>query len=299
MKRFLLICSALSILFFSCKKDQTANPTPPDNKTYPITFSLSGFEQTYVPIGKANTPGKKINDVDSIPVNKLYFLLLKDTSENGGIQSYKEVTKTTSGFGVFKEDVPAGQYTAIFIGSNGGIMDTKVKPALFSAFNYETFYSKIPVTISNAGVSQNVEMGRVTGQLVLNINDAVPAGVTKIEMTYTSATYFEVFTGLKKTFTPMTKTVALNATDAGKTNYRVIANLLASDNGVFSVTIKYYKTSQTTATGSVTIPNVQCKTNVRTILSGNLFTNDPPAGVGQNFTIKLDTTWNAPITTEF
>lgn len=299
MKNSLLLCAALVFLFCSCNKEKRITPPDEGVKKYPITFNLSGFGQTYVPIGKTNTAGKTINEVDSIPVNKIYFLLLKGTSENVGIQLYKEVTKASSGFGVFKEDVAAGQYTAIFIGSNGGIIDTKVKPSLFIASDYDTFYGKVPVTVSGTGVNQSVEMARVTGQLVLNINDAIPAGVTKIEMTYTSATYFEVFTGLKTTYTTMTKTVALKAADAGKTNYRITANLLASDKGVFNVTVKYYKISQTSATATVYIPDVQCKTNVRTILSGSLFTNDPPAGVGQNFTIKLDPNWNAPVTTEF
>ncbi|MCC8410273.1 hypothetical protein LJ707_15130 [Mucilaginibacter sp. UR6-1] len=290
MKRFLLICSALSMLVFSCKKDKTASPAPSDNKTYPITFNVSGFGQTYAPMGLKGNAGKKVNATDTIPVESLTFSLYTDSLDT--LIAQKTLKKSDSGFGVFKENVPPGNYSVIFMGRSPVAYDqTGVS---YPYDNREVFYKRINVTVASAPVSQSVELERVSGQLVLNINDAIPANTQKITIDFrTLAGIFQAGEYLNKT-----ETILLTAADAGKTNYRRTINLLA-DSVPFTVTVKYYKANLTTPTGTAVINDVVCKPNVRTILSGNLFTNDPPDGGAENFTITIDPSWNTPVTTEF
>ena len=277
MKQKILLCCICAFLFFSCKKDKKVTPA---TKLYPVSFNLSGFTQTQVPIGKVKTASLGTQATDTIPVQSLVYMLFREPESNAlqrTLVTQRRSEKGTSGFGTFTDNVPTGNYTAIFI---GGSADLNMLPS--NNFSYaaqspattaywdDTFYKRVPITVTASGINQAVTMKRFTGRLDLVLKDAIPVGTSKITVSFKDTIIVNAYAGTKAfglgtNFTAKT----INATDIGTTNYSITMNTLNTK--PFDVTISYYGANPTGPLGTKVVKNVLCKINTKTTLTGNLF----------------------------
>lgn len=306
--KIILSCVCLSLLF-SCKKEKKS--TDNTSKLYPVTFKVSDFSQTQVPLGNTKTiktASLSTNATDTIPVDVLHYLLYNNTTNM--LYTLKKASKTDSGFGNFNENLAAGNYTAIF-GGGGSDLDLyeyqfpNALPLYYFYYKQaiwkDTFYKNVTFTVTNAPLNQTVSLDRVTAQLQLRLTDAIPAGVTSIKVSFPDAAGFAAVSRavvLPRTYLapPVSPTIfvqPITAADAGKTNYQITLNTL-NNITPFTVAIDYYTTDPTHSVSTKVIPNVVCKTNTRTILSGNLFKPGNTA-----FTIQIDQDWATPINIGF
>ncbi|MDN5289041.1 MAG: hypothetical protein JWR38_5315 [Mucilaginibacter sp.] len=299
MKNTSLLCCICMLLIFSCKKDNKADDTH-DAKLYPINFNVSGFSQTDIPISgvsKAKTTALTTQATDTIPVEKLYYLLYTADASHRLLNS-KTSKKGDANFGSVTDNVPAGNYMVTFGGGSSALILRNFYTEYF--FSYftgfindphpeykwdDTFLKSIPITVTSAGVSTNVSLDRATSRLDLVIKDAIPAGTTKILVTFVDT--FDLGSGgstVKQGTSVNTQVVS--AADIGKTNYTITMYTL---NNVkpFNVNISYYGSNPNGPLGTKTVKNVVCKTNTKTILSGFLFT---PGNA--EFTIMVNQDWN-------
>ncbi|MCD8740266.1 hypothetical protein LT679_06595 [Mucilaginibacter roseus] len=293
MKKPLLLCSVLALLLFACKKGSKDTPPPTDEKKYAVTFNVSDFSQDYGPLESAKQKkGLKLN-ADSSSTERLVYQLFKEGGT--GFIAYKNLLRGDAGFGTFSEQLTPGNYIAAFVGSSKYLQNSGDK----KTFTYlgpwgEIFTKRVSFTVSSAPVNTSVQLDRVNNQLVLNIEDAIPADVKKIEFSYTDNFALNVTASGNGFTNANTRTVTVYVTSAevGKTNYKIAVNTCY--NAASTVTIRYFKNDPNVPYGIKTVPNVIRKTNYRTTVSGKLFT---PGNAG--FTVDLDDTWDEPVNGEF
>ena len=282
-----IFLNLLCLLFlFSCKKEHQEEK---EAVRYPVKFTLSGFTQIMQPIDNATLKTNSLNTntaTDTIPINKLFYSLGGKTNT---YYSQKIVTKTSAGFGVFEENLPAGDYTVVFFGSSTNFVPNNnnltLDPDITTGWG-DTFYKKLEFTLTSAGSNQTVQMERISAQLILNIEDAIPATVSKIEIKFGDA--YSVYPGTS--FTEQTQYVVTKPAVTGETNTKLYANQLVTNKPV-KVYISYYTTgSLPYETKTVTVTS---QPNKRTLISGKLFTSN------NTFNVSYDTNWNTPVTVGF
>ncbi|GAA4907438.1 hypothetical protein [Mucilaginibacter defluvii] len=308
MKKPLLLCSVLALLLFACKKGSKDTPTPTDEKKYAVTFSVSGFEQHYEPLDK-----KKpirilgINDVDTSQAERMVYWLYK-ASDKRDYLSHRSTRKSDGNFGVYREYLAPGNYLAYFVAGGNMLAATENKSRIgYSDDNLllNTFRAVVPITVTNTPIETHAELTRITSELIVNIEDAIPADVTKIQLTYARFTSFNItsspvpvvnysnptkkVTEIDYTTGHYQQTKNVTAADVGTTNLQFKSVTLGTENP-YILTLKYYKSDPNTPFDTKVIPNVICKANYRTLVSGKLFT---PKNTG--FTITVDDEWDEPV----
>jgi len=300
MKHRLLLCAICLSVLFSCKKEKKE----PDTKLYPINFKVSGFSQTNVPIGlgKAKTAALATQAADTIPVQKLTYLLFA-TDIQSSLLSQISFVKGSAGFGTITDKVAPGNYLAVFCGgsANMGIYQTTFPdPKPHTAFSYgggwdDTFYKRIPITVTANGINMGVSLDRITARLDLVIKDAIPVGTTRIGVSFPDTLGYDATNGRGELSFIGTNGFATTITtaDIGKTNY-TISRYTLNNITPFDVTVSYYGPNPNAPLNTKIIKNVVCKTNTKTTLSGDLFT---PGNNG--FSIMVNQDWNTPITVGF
>jgi len=296
MKQKILLCGICALLLFACKKDKKA----PDVKLYPISFNVSGFSQTGVPIdGKAKTNSLNTQATDTVPVQSLYYMLYNNI---GDLITTRRVNKGDANFGQFNDNVPAGSYRAVFCGGSSSLTAYQTKYFTYSTnpisnntpcYWDDTFFYSLSFIVANTGINESIEMHRETARLVLVITDAIPTGTSKIVVKYQDTASIG-YDGVHRYAAINTTSKTINATDIGTTNYTIVTNTL-NDTKPFDVTVEYYGTNPVGPLGTKVIKNVVCKSNYITTLTGNLFS---PGGNGQ-FALSIDTDWGTPVTVNF
>lgn len=299
MKHKILLCSICVFLFFSCKKEKK----PTNTQTYPINFKVTGFSQAQVPIGsvgKTKTAALAIQ-ADSIPVQKLVYILFAVSSDPHAT-TLKRFTKGDAGFGTITDNVPPGNYIATFIGGSDGLIveDDEGKGDYTPFYFYypstqwgDTFYKRVPITVTSSGINQGVALDRLTSRLDLVINDAIPTGTSRITVTFSDTSFVDAKSGVKLSPGTHLTSKTINAADIGKTNYTITMYNL-NNIKPFDVSISYYGINPNGPLDTKVVRNVVCKTNTRTILSGDLFTP-----TNSTFTIAINQDWNTPVTVNF
>lgn len=290
-----LICA----LLVSCKKD---NKTTPTQKLYPVTFNLTEFSQTQIPIGKTKPASLATQAADSITVRQLYYMLYNETGSLIGA-NYKH--SGDKDFGTFTDQISPGKYYAVFCGGSDSLNVSGDGDLFFTCshtsdpFKYrpwdETFYKKVPLTVDNSGaaINQAVVLDRITSRLDIVIKDPIPAGSTRLKFSYPDTIAVSTFSGsvarpsyFSQFINKYVVNRMLSTADIGKSNYTITLYTL-NNNAPFDLTVEYFGKSATDPIFTKTIKNVICKRNYRTILSGLLFY---PGNT--SFDIAVDPVWN-------
>lgn len=306
MKKSYLMVLLVAVGFgFSCKKDHKESNSQTE-KTYPITFSIADFAQTVTPLGADNKATNAVKtNVTALPlgsvIDVLGFVIYSNASTNSTASKDVFVARSVqnsvdAGFGTLSQNLPAGDYTVVAVGGKtglnvfDGVIPTSIYSRLNNTFGYtsvnssstyvyspweDTFYGKTSFTVGAAATNQQISLSRTVGQLVINIEDALPADISKISLSVgNEISYSYIDQNANKDYAQIkpyasTTTVNVPASAIGTTNYQV-SMIVGNTGAALNVEVKCYNSagvviankSNTTAT---------CVANKRTILSGKLF----------------------------
>jgi len=336
MKKYIFSALAVLMGLASCKKDAANKTVPGNRKTAHVSFNM-GFSQSTGIFAVKNESGKsRLNAlaataVDPVLAANAKVLYVGVYQADGTRLFLTKQLATDTAFGKVNYNLPAGTYTFVFIAGQNGLNVQSGSPALLnnSFANYtfprgdghdntgfqDTFFQKISVTVGTTGINQSVSLARITGQIVLNIEDAIPANVKFIIMysedgpsnTGAISASFNFSTASVQgidgsLFAATSKDTAVVT---GVKNKKLVLNLV---NTGTPHQIRIFATDRLTPSGaffgqyfgqivsSFTISNVPVQANHQTILSGKLFGGNGTVNTG-GFQITVDPVWDPTITT--
>lgn len=306
-----------AVMLYACKKQAVVADTKETNTLHPVTFNTSGFK-AYTESITTQQSGLKVNEespITGLYTDPQYMAYTVYNSSNTLIRD-RIYNYGSSGFSTVKDSLPNGTYTAIFIASPIPSYEYRGSQLYFSfdGPNIQTkwgqfppvFIKKLTFTVGSGGYTQAVVLNRVTAQLQVKIEDAIPAEAKSIEVSatgelgaYSYALELPVqepvvVTGAgsayPETTTPYTPQLRYtNTLTAGQVNFGTTPMSVLNTVSPLTVTIKILNT-----TGNVlflkTIPNVTFQRNTRTILKGKMFTN---SATGTGIDIGFSTSFAA------
>ena len=278
MKKFLSIC-ALAALLIGCNgKDE---PTQANLQTNQVTFNVQGMTSTSEPMdAPRKAPASLIDDSDAL--TDLYLF--------DGTTQLVHQTSDQAEFGTITVLLTTGDHTLHFVATrstglsyeNGILACTSLK---------NTFGKTMQLNVAGGG-DQNVTLDRLSGKLIITINDAIPSGASNLRIQlggrYTSLDIASLYGTSPAAFD---QNVNISGR-VGQSGYAITLFMLAPDAYGYETDFTLTATNASSdvigqATGTITIAP-----NTKTLLSGNLFT-------GTRSFISLSTGWNTDIEESF
>lgn len=277
MKKVLLtLVTFTGVLFLSCSRD--SEPSAPQQ----VTFHCSGFTVEQQSLSPLRRSAQDLID-DGNAMTDLYLF-------NGSTQLVHQVS-TQEDFGTITVLLPLGEHHLHFVATRSAGLDyadgvlscTSLRP---------TFGKHIDLTVSGAS-DNNVALERITGQLSIIIEDAVPTGASTltVEVTpYYRNLNITTFAGVSQF--DFSQTVNISG-KVGSTNNTWTINVLVPTHGeqyepTYTLTARN-GSDQIIGQATGTVPLV---TNTKTILRGSIFQ-------GNRSVVTLNTAWNADINESF
>jgi hypothetical protein len=311
MKKTLFYPLIILLAFLGCKKDNKKPVTGTDGKAYNVKFNFSGLAETLSQTTK-RVNSVKTNTAPSSPdyLTRLYYLVY---NSSGKLVSQISLASDSSKFAPISDKLATGTYNVFFAASHGDMVFAtdlgRDKNYFFYGDKYnspsyqwdDTFFKAITINVTNADITQNINLARIVGELEVNIEDNIPANASKLKLTITSeySTY---------TFLPMSAdttyaltntangraaassvTYNISDTSKGKPNFKaydIIINTIKPFNVVIACLDAAGNVIATT-----TASNITCQKNRRTILSGKLF------GSSTGFDPEINKAWDPAVNT--
>lgn len=275
MKKSIILLPLLALLIScSSKKDEP-------KETYDVKFSVSGFTFTTSPMSAPRKAVSSLSDEDG-DMTDLYLF-------DGSTQLAHQVS-TDENFGTITVMLTAGSHTLHFVATRS--TGLAYEGGVLSATSLRSTFGKT-ITINVSGSSdETVEMNRLSGKLVITINDAIPAGATNLRIQvgniYKS---LDVQTLYGVSPVAFDQTVSLSS-KVGLTSQTWTLTTLAPDADGYETTFTLTATNGSGAVIGQATGTVTLAPNTKTLLSGNLFT-------GTRSFVSLNTAWNADINVNF
>jgi hypothetical protein len=280
MKRYIPTIILLFLYLAGCKNDKQNTP-PPSGKTYKVIFNASSPSQN-----GSSTEGKVINGLKSNavgPVSSSAKMLYYDVYNSNG-QRLHEIKQdsTLNYFGRIADDLPAGTYAFYFAAGQNSLVPSQnsFSTSTGSARWADWFFKKVTLTVTDSSINQDVILERMVGQLQLNIEDAFPANASKISITTVGE--FARYDFVQNVYTyPEDRETFFGIPTANNKPIILIGNTLTP----ITIKITCYDNNSKVLTQKV-VSNVQFAKNVKTILSGKLFSTsqgDFAIGVNSDF----------------
>lgn len=317
------------IVLSACKKDAVNKKN--NDKTTPVTFNVGYSQSTGGFNGAANISKFKTGNlaVNATLAQYASVIYVGIYSSDGNQVYLTKQLATDTVFGTVKYNLAPGNYVVTFAAGQSGM--TESGSTLSTAYiSYglgnqwqNTFFQKMNLTVGSSGINQNVTLSRIGAQLVVNIEDAVPANVKAIVVGMTdnpsSSEGPQAFSVSTETEgipgNPFTDAGYMNAytppgtaITAGTKNLQFSIAFLKV-NLPYTVTIAAYNLvlsgipspgpasdSPNFTIAYVNIPNVTAQAGARTILSGKLFGGNGTTNTG-GFRMTVDPQWSPTTTT--
>jgi hypothetical protein len=269
MKKYLFLAAMVAALV-SCS--QESEPTQKKQ----VSFSVSAFTVNQQPMD-APRRAPILDDADGQPLTDLYLfdgktLLVHQTSDQ-------------EDFGTISLQLDYGQHSLSFVATRSAGLS--YENGILSCTSLRPYFGKLlALNVTASTGDQDIVLNRVTGMLIVNIEDAVPANCAKVN--YALGTRYadlnvETLAGVNGA----AWNSDINFTSkVGLTNQSVNLNLLAATYGTAyttTVTITAYNSGNTIIAQKI-VENVPINSNVKTTVSGSLFT-------GNGFSISANHTW--------
>ena len=275
MKKFLSIC-ALAALLIGCKSKNAPE------QTYEVKFSIPGLKVETTPM---NGPRKvaPLTDDDGIQMTDLFIY--------DGSTEIAHQTNADASFGTVTVMLTTGEHHLHFIATRSTELSYD-EGVLNCASLRPTFGKHYDLNVTG-GSDEYVTMDRLTGQVVITIEDEIPAGAANLRIQFG-----DYYKGINPTTFAATRSGAFDqtvsiASKVGMTDQVWRLNVLAPVYGTESETTYTLTATNTSgdiigqATGTMTI----CS-NTKTLLHGSLFT-------GTRSFLSLSTAWNSDIDESF
>ena len=270
MKKTIFIC-ALAAIMIGCKG--TEEPAKQQ-----VVFRVSNFTSTTEPL---KAPASLVDGDDGTLTDIILF---------DGDQYLLRQQSTDPDFGTITVLLTTGEHDLHFIATRSSGLAIEDGLLVCSSLK-NTFGKTVHLNVSGSG-DNNVTLDRLTGKLVITINDEIPTGASSLRIQIGDRyTTLDPQTLYGVSATAFDQTVSLTS-KVGQTGYQVTLFMLAPDADGYETTFTLTATNGSSqvigqATGTITIAP-----NTKTLLSGNLFT-------GTRSFISLNSAWNADIEESF
>ena len=278
MKKFLFFSALFALMLVGCK-----NQDEPQQKaeTHQVKFTIPGLTVSTEPMdAPRKAPASLIDDSDEL--TDLYLF--------DGTTQLVHQTSDQAEFGTITVLLTTGNHTLHFVATRStGISYENGILACTSLKN--TFGKTVQLNVAGGG-DQNVTLDRLSGKLIITINDAIPSGASNLRIQlacrYTSLNVTSLYGVSPSSFD---QNVNISG-KVGTSGYQITLYMLAMDECGYDTDFTLTATNSSSqvigqATGTVTIAP-----NTKTLLIGNLFT-------GTRSFISLNSAWNADIEESF
>ena len=274
MKKTLLFAAVCAALLSCSSKDDP-------KETYDVKFSVSDFTFTTSPMSAPRKVVSSLSDEDGAMTDLYLF---------DGSTQLSHQTSDQSDFGTITVMLTAGNHTLHFVATRS--TGLSYDGGILSATSLRNTFGKT-ITINVSGSSdETVEMNRLSGKLVITINDAIPAGAANLRIQvgnmYKNLNVQTLY-GVSPSAFDQTVNISGKVGMTGQTwNLPILAPAAEGYETTFTLTATNGSGAVIgQATGTVTLAP-----NTKTLLSGNLFT-------GTRSFVSLNTAWNADINANF
>ena len=269
MKKALFFSALLALILTGCKSDEP-------QAQHQVTFRIPALKAETEPM-PAPRKVAPLTDEDGSQMTDLFVY-------DGSVEIAHQ-TNDDASFGTVTVMLTTGEHHLHFIATrsteliyNEGILNcTSLRP---------TFGKHFDLNVTGSS-DQNLNLDRLTGQVVITIEDEIPAGASQLRIHMG-----DYYKGLNPTTFAATRSGDFDQTVnissfVGVSNKSWTLNILVPEYGVEHETT--YTITATNGSGGVigqctgTMP---CNSNTKTLLHGNLFT-------GTRSMVSIVTSWNA------
>jgi hypothetical protein len=296
MKKAFLLAAVLILLLFSCKKENSRTANTSSTK-YKVTFNVVNFK-----IGKSTfalrPKGSALAASDTLNALNTYFDELHYVVYDNFRDVVKDIVQdsTMATMGTITDSLAPGTYNISIIAGKKGLV---VRDDFFGAHDFgyggqpwqDTFMGSFGLTITNSSVNQNVTLNRMVGKLELQITDTMPADADSVVLTvYQVPIGLDIYDGSNLTGQVTNRfSVPVPASAKGQSNF-TMERLIAGSGMPATITCKK---ADNTVIASKSVQSLNIQRNMRTILSGDLFTALAGQNSSQTFTTRIDTAWDS------
>ena len=269
MKKYLFFAAMCSVVMASCSGEEP-------KQTKQVTFSIDAFHVQTQPM---NAPSKApiLDDNDGQALTDLYIF--------DGTTQLAHQTSDMESFGTVTLALEYGSHNLSFVATRS--LGLSYADGVLSCTSLRPTFGKLQaVTVSDATDAFAIELNRVTGQLVITIEDAIPADADRLTFTVSKKyDQLNVTTLNGSGMYAFEQTVSLTSI-VGQTGKQYTLNMLCPTYGTqytTNVTLAVYR-SDDSLIAQHTIADVPVCSNTKTLLHGELFS-------GQSFTITANHEW--------
>lgn len=268
-----LFFSALVALLLACQdKNEPA-------QIQAVQFKVKAFEQVTQPM---QAPRATIlDDEEGTALTDLYIF--------DGTSQVAHQTSDDTNFGTVTIPLTHGNHNLSFILTRSTGITVEDGVMTFGSVR-STFGKLYALNVSGSTGAQDLTLDRISGQLIITINDEFPATANQIEFIvnprYTKLDVTNLHGVDAEEFSQNVSCTAKVGMTGVQYTFNTICPSL-TDETTSDVTINIYN-SDGSVIYSVTIDDVRLASNTKTMLSGNLFTS-PSASVSVNHS------WNSNI----
>lgn len=279
-KIFVLGMAVITIAFASCEKMVNESDLTDEAKKR-ITFNVKGnFKPLQTRVGATQISSSAMTDV-----------WVFDYVDGKLVQQVHQGDKTASNFGSPTLSLSLGNHELYFVCSAGGSPILNVEAHKISwDIPRDTFWKKLTKKItSRTAEKSSLMLDRIATRLSVNIEDALPSHIAKVEIDPTKWYYgLDYLTGNGTEEKNSTLTITIPVEYIGCTNTNVhIFGLSQATEFVTNATITAKDASGATIT-TQTINNAPMQRNRSTDYTGTMFTSD------QSTELSLNTDWDTP-----
>ncbi len=290
------LCAAVSLLLvfavFSCEK--AIFPDEDESGATNGNLSVSVYQIEQMPFASmsrgSQTRAAFTRSAVTDYCNRLNFAIY----DMDGTR-VKQVNQTSdkAGFGTASFSLEEGEYQLVVLAhsSNGNPTMTNPQKIQFSnSLGYtDTFLYYTTVTVTEEHQTLPVSLERIVSMCRFVMNDAIPAGVIKLEFYYTGGSgSFSATTGLGNVASKQKMTFSVTAGQSG-TQYDLYTFLHQQDDDITLKVTAYDGSDNVLFERDFDVPMTRRKI---TRLSGDFFTGDPSASGDVGVTININGDWD-------
>jgi len=297
MKRTLLLSAVAAMLLFSCRKEHSASP-PASGKKYRVSFNVTNFGIKQSSFALRHNAHNLASDTLTTLNNyfDVFHYVVYDEFRNTVTHIVQD--STMANMGTIVDSLPAGTYSISMVAGKKCLM---VRDNFTTNNDYgyggqswqDTFFDSFTLTVGTDNINQDVTLHRTVGKLELQITDAMPANADSLIFTVYEDAYSQDLLSGVYMGGPVTHRYAVNIPPSaiGKSNF-TMDKLVGNCSFTFPVTITC-KAADNSVIASASVQNIATPANVKTILSGDLFSGLAGHNSSQTFTTKIDTAWGS------
>ena len=274
MKKTFLLCALCALMLLGCKSKND----PENVQQHQVTFRVP---QLAVETEPMNAPGvRKVAPLTDEDGSQMTDLILFD-----GATYLMRQQNTDPNFGTVTVMLTAGEHHLHFVATRS--TELSYDEGILNCTSLRSTFGKHYDINVTGGSDEYVTMDRLTGMVVITIEDEIPAGAANLRIQF--GDYYKglnptTFAGVRSG--DFDQTVSL-ASKVGQTDVQYKLNILAPVYGTESTTT--YTLTATNGSGDVigqATGTMPINSNTKTLLHGNLFT-------GTRSFLSLATSWGA------